>query len=368
MAMPTKAESTMGGRQKGASAEHPPRRAFPFPPADFDPIGALPSDLAEYGLPQRPDGDRHPGLLKAWLRLFERPLVFRRHPQQLERDVRQLIEEPTIRQVRPDKTRFKVSSNWCGASIVPNGGKQFVLMFGEWTVPTPELPPPSERGPAGETNEYHCSTWIGLDGNRRYRNATLPQIGTEHILAVDQNGGQTARYFAWFQWWARDQVALTRKTLSNIEVASGVSVMAMISVIDPHHVVMVLRTFAPRNEITILVEETPEVWLTPAKTSKIRPVISGATAEWILERPETLDLDNPKPELFAKYNPVRFRHCVAGMARAPGSPTSEETLSGARFFRLREVPAAPPPRTRLISMPTLIGTSSIEVRYGGFPD
>jgi hypothetical protein len=360
--------STKAGRHKnhGDAGDDAPKLKFPFPAPDFDPVTASPAELDEYGLPQRPDEVKQPALLKAWLRLFERPLTF--VPPKEDEIFFPLLQEPRIRQIVANESRFQNSPNWCGASIVPSGGKQFVLMFGEWTVPTPELPPPSERGPGGQTNDYHCVAWIGFDGNRRYLDSTLPQIGTEQILTIDGNGAKTRQYSAWFQWWARDQVRITRKTLSNITVDAGVAVMAMVWVIDPHHVVMVFRTFAPTNQITIFVKRAPEVWLTAAKNSKTRPAISGATAEWILERPETLELKNAKLELFAKYNPVQFRHCVAGTAPAAGLPTSEETLTGPRLFRLFEVPKASRPRTRLISMPVRIGTSAIEIRYGGFPD
>jgi hypothetical protein len=353
-------------RNDGETGDDAPKLKFPFPPANFDPLTASPAELGRYGLPQRPDEAGQPALLKAWQRLFERPLSF--VPPKIEEIFFPLLQEPRIRQLAPNATRFQDSPNWCGASIVPSGGKQLVLIFGEWNVPRPELPPPSEQGPEGQANDYHCVAWIGFDGNRRYLDSTLPQIGTEQILTVDGNGGQTRQYFAWFQWWARNQVRITRKTLSNIVLDAGVSVMAMVWVIDPHHVVMVFRTFAPTNQITILVKRTPEVWLTGAKKSKTRPAISGATAEWILERPETLELKNAKLELFARYDPVRFQHVVAGTAPTAGLPTSEETLTGPRLFRLFEVPNVSGPRTRLISMPRRISASSIEMRYGGFPD
>jgi hypothetical protein len=156
-----------------------------------------------------------------------------------------------------------------------------------------------------------------------------------------------------------------RETLSKITIDAGVSVMAMVWVIDPYWVVVVFRTYAPLNEITMLVRRAPEVSL---PRGKIRPAISGAMAEWILERPETLDLVDPKLQLFPKYDPVKFRHCVAGTAPTAGLPTSEETLSGSRLFRLFEVPETLRPRTRFISMPTRISTTSVEIHYGGFSD
>ena len=87
----------------------------------------------------------------------------------------------------------------------------------------------------------------------------------------------------------------------------------------------------PRNEITRLIRRAPEVKLTDGKT--IRPTISGATAEWILERPQTLDLVDAKLLPFAKYDPVTFRHCVAGTAPAAAvNRPLKMTLTGSRLF------------------------------------
>jgi hypothetical protein len=340
----------------------PTRTKFPFPPPDFKPREASAAELRKYGLPQRPDGRYQEELLEAWLRLFEEPLTFRR-PGLKPPFVPPLTQN--IRQILPYRTRVEDSPNWCGASIVPHGGQQLVQIFGEWTVPKPELPPAVDRGPAGKSNSYHCVVWIGLDGNRRYLNSSLPQIGTEQVLTVDANGRESREYFVWFQWWARNQVKLRREKLTRLTIDAGVSVMAMIWVIDPHHVVVVFRTFAPRNEITILVRRATEVAL-PGGT--ITPAISGAMAEWILERPQTLDLVGAKLQRFPKYDPVKFQHCVAGTAPRAGLPTAEETLAGSRLLRLFEVPETSHPCTRFISMPTRISTTSVKIHYGGFSD
>jgi len=348
----------------------PPKLEFPFPPATFDPLSAPAAELRRYGIPERPDAERQPRLLEAWLRLFQRPLTFRR-PQPETQDIERLrfIQKPVTQQAFLNQTRIETSANWCGASIVPNGGNRFVLILGEWNVPVPALPPAAEQGRANQRNRYHCSAWIGLDGDRRYRSSTLPQIGTEQILTVENTGlQQPPEYSVWFQWWARDQVKLTRETLTGIAVSGGERVMAAIWVIDPYHVVALFRTFAPHNQITILVRPVPALWLTPEKTSEIWPVISGGTAEWIVERPQTLDIHHPTLELFAKYDPVRFDHCVTGVAPAPTGTTAEETLASARYFRLFEVPRTAPPRIQLISMPSRIDTTSFQVRYGGFAE
>ena len=272
-----------------------------------------------------------------------------------------------IHQAAFSTSRYAKSSNWAGASIVPHDGNRFVLMLGEWEIPTPSLPPPAERGDPGDDIEYHCSTWIGLDGNRRYRNSSLPQIGTEQVLRVSASNVESFEYSVWFQWWAHKQVAITWQKFNNITVMPGKPVVAAIWVVDPTHVTFFFRTFDPVNALYILpMVPSPEVWADQAGGAKMRPEVSGATAEWIMERPLTFSLTDPKPELFPSYTPVTFEVCVAGAARTPGLPTSEEILTSPRFFRMYEVPAQLRPRTRLISMASPVSTTSVRVHYGGF--
>jgi hypothetical protein len=344
--------------------DNAPDLHFDFPPPNFNALTATADELCRYGLPQRPDPNRTPELYRAWTRLFQEPLTF--EPPDLQ-FVEVFTQEPEIRQVLPDTSRIEKSQNWCGASIVPHGGNQFVSMYGEWTVPTPSLPPPQEWGPNGPAGDYHCTAWIGLDGNRRYLNSSLPQVGTEQVLKVDAAGQpQPPEYSAWFQWWARTQVHITRKVFKKIQVQAGLQVMAAIWVIDPRHVGVMFRTFAPFNQGTVLFRKSPPVWLRQVNGPTGRPTISGATAEWIVERPETLTLNHPTLDLFPAYTPVTFDFCVAGAARAPGPPTSEEILTGPRFFWMYEVPPALLPRTRLISMAEPVSTTSLRVHYGGF--
>ncbi len=332
-----------------------PKRAFPLPPAGFDCLRSSPSELAQFGLPPRPDGDQFPLMLKAWMRLLQPPVTFVESLSVSTDGLRRDLVIPRI----GSQSRFENSTNWCGAEIVANGGNQFVQIFGEWTVPKPELPPPDERVLAGQP--YRCVTWIGVDGNRRYLDSSLPQIGTEQDVTVDEYGNESRQYFAWFQWWALTEVKINRFQLP-LTIEEGLPVMAMIWVIDPTHVVAAFRTYGNFNQITIICEEAPLVATEPGGTALIRPTIAGATVEWIQERP----LFHGTPSAFAKYTPVCFRNCVAGMAPAPGIPTSQQALMSPRLFRMYDVPGDPPSRTRLKSMATWIDETSFEARYGGF--
>lgn len=332
-----------------------------FPPADFDPLRVSDAELARFSLPQRPNERTQPQLLKAWLRLFQQPLKFTSPIIEDRLFIRQF---PENRRAPSVTSRFETSRNWCGASIVPHDGDQFVMLFGEWNVPEPSLPP-GAMPPDKDEAVYKCTTWIGLDGNRGYRNSSLPQIGTEQTLKVGANGSLNHEYGVWFQWWARDQLKPNLETVVGVDVAAGMSVMGMVWAIAPSRVVAVFRNFAPKNQITMLVRDAPPIKIEGGKVAK--PTISGATAEWIMERRAELVLEDAALLPFPSYTPVTFSQCVAGTAHDTSLPTSEETLLTARFFRMFEVLDGPP-RTHFISMPEPQDATTVGVRYGDFKD
>jgi len=348
------------------SGINPPDYAGSFAPIPegFDPREASPEELRRLGLPERPDRALMPTLFQAWIKLLEPPFQFSDATVESLRFFRS--ERQFALNVGPN-SRFQKSRNWAGASVVPDHGRRFVLTIGGWTIPTPSLPGQDDLGDPGVTNKYHCSCWIGLDGARRYLNSSLPQIGTEQVLTVDAGGIQSVKCCAWFQWWARTQVTSHWFKLPNIVVSPGMFVMAAIWVVDPHHVICLFRTFGdPDIVYRVPIQEVPEVWLRKVGGPKGVPSISGASAEWVVERPMTFDLQ-PKLELFPNYSPVTFQYCVAGMADHSNIPTSEKILRAPRWLRMYEtLPKTKPTRTRLISMPSPVDSTSLIVKHGGF--
>ena len=123
-----------------------------------------------------------------------------------------------------------------------------------------------------------------------------------------------------------------------------------------------LRNFEPLNQITTIVRPAPLVRLPTGKDAV--PRISGATAEWVMERPRPLVLGSGNLEPFPDYGSVEFSSCVAGTAPRAGLPTSEEVLRGP-LLRMFEVPGDAPSRTRTLSTPRRIGTTSFGIDYGG---
>src|SRR5580658_9169637 len=84
---------------------------FPAPPQEFDPITASPKDLAQFGIPRRPDPQKEPVLRSLWDRAFARKPTF----------VQANLVESTLPFSRPHGSskagEFGLAGNWAGAVI-----------------------------------------------------------------------------------------------------------------------------------------------------------------------------------------------------------------------------------------------------------
>ncbi len=309
-----------------------------LPPKGFDPGKATPGQLEAYGLPQTPDPQKQPALNRAWRRMFQSPLDWV-EPKRVQAPFK-LFRAPQVETMFDiASTRIEDSGNWAGAAIVPDSDNQFVQVFGEWTVPLPSVPP---LGPPSQTT-YRNALWIGLDGDRRYFNSSMPQVGTQQEVTHDAAGNDTTNYYAWFQWWLRGEPSNVIM-LTGLHVEAGLEMMGLVWAFDATDVLVLFRNFGTFNQITGFTASAP-----PDPISNIQPKVSGATAEWILERPALQGSNGLEP--FASYLPTEFRNCVAGVAGGPGLPTSEKALIAPRFKRMFERIGSLPSRTRIISVP-----------------
>ena len=366
----------MGDADRGKAELVPPTviedlkkrfHGFPVPDGPFNPATASQEQLREFGLPPRPDPVTQPLLRQIWDRGFGEPLSL----QQFSVDER-LVEETGYRpqggyaKERPmAETRFETSLNWSGAYITANRAKEFVQILGIWTIPSNlKLPPDPFKGPEG--SDYVCSNWIGLDGQRRYLDSSLPQIGTSSTLNAD--GTITAQ--AWTQWWARGRGINNTPPAPlppPFNVAPGDQVMAVVTVNDPRTVtcVMVNLSSQPLPTATSVNATAPPVPLQDGTTAF--PEIAGATAEWIVERPaipgQTIFFNLPD------YGVTGFDLCmgVEGdgieiLSLVGGVP---QDLQGARFIRMYDR-LKDPRRTAFISLPERTSDTTLEISYGGF--
>ncbi len=90
--------------------------------------------------------------------------------------------------------------------------------------------------------------------------------------------------------------------------------------------------------------------------------VTGATAEWVLERPAVIG----KPEQlegFCDYGATTFSSCLAVETEVGGSRSTTRSLRTARFVRMFER-RHDPERTVYLSMPDRIGEDGFRLRFG----
>lgn len=300
-------------------------RFYEKPPEDFDPLTAEPEVLAKHGIPPRPNAEELPELARFWTEMFSRPLRF------TEKDFL-YSDDPVLVSAKllvTASARRESSLNWSGAYVTPRNGRQLTEVHGRWEVPAVAVPIGTSGNP-----EFRSSIWIGLDGQRRYLDSSLPQIGTAQFL----NAPSDPPFSVWWQWWLRDNPATFSPVTIPIAVLPGHRMMASLRVLDETHV-----HFLIENRTTGQISR-PFTMAAPTDTaSKIQVKVSGASAEWILERPT--NANTGKLYDLPNYQKVHFTDCFAISAsmppgRLPGLGL-EQTLDGARLINMYNVERNP---------------------------
>jgi hypothetical protein len=308
---------------------------FPQPPEGFNPLTARPEDLELYGIPPKPDPDQQPVLTRFWTEMYSLPLLF--------------VAPPSLEAILP-RIRLEASLNWSGAYITPRDGQQFTEVHATWEIPSVTAP----DGMPGSA-EYRSSIWIGLDGQRRYFESSLPQLGTAQFV----NAPATAPPFhTWCQWWLRDNPQTYVPAILSVGVVTGQRVMASLRVLNETRVHGIIKN---RTTGEIL----PFIMDAPTDTSSgMQLKVSGATAEWIVERPAN-EITGELYEL-PNYDTVHFTNCFALSAEMPvggvPGPCREQTLDGARLIRMYKSERNPS-RTVMISKAERPDVDQFETLY-----
>jgi hypothetical protein len=339
---------------------------FQAPGTTIDPTMSTPDELRRFGLPPKPHSSAAPLLQKVWGQVFGRalrPQAFMVEPN-LIRATRFRLFEKAVATASFAGMNCEASSNWSGAYISANQDKRFLQVWGTWTVPANlQLPPPAFQGPANIP--YFCANWIGLDGQRRYLDSSLPQMGTVSILQPD--GTTTAE--SWAQWWARDS-ANTAPVPLGLAVVPGDIVACVLTAWSPTSVrgVMVNLSASPPTAVPVVMD-APLVTL--SNGSSVQPEIAGATAEWIVERPKVPPQPSQPPSRynFPDYGQSGFDFCLA----VEGDSVDifslftgiSRDLTGARRIRMFDV-LGNPVRTQYISMASKLDNLTLQTNYGSF--
>jgi hypothetical protein len=330
---------------------------FPVPPMTFDPAVADARALAEYGFPPMPDKARLPRAHALWMSCFGRTLNIIAYKSGKRKMTLAPVSPvpPVTAPVGLSPAYNASSSNWSGAFLEANGGRTFRQIWGRWTVVTPRPPKDAARPDDGET-PYEVSTWIGIDGQRLYRDSSLPQAGTFQALATD--GSLKRDYHAWTQWWVHANPATGPVPIRDFPVSPGDVIRCVLTVLDPKSVLInfVNENASPPCFVAVRVEAP--------LSADGRPLeIAGSTAEWILERPSNSQNDTTLSP-FPDYGTMNFTSCHVVTVDAASRP-SETALRNGQFIRMYET-KDDARRTASVSMPYRIDDTSFNVTYGGF--
>lgn len=322
-----------------------------------DPRTATPDELDQHGLPPKPDPTVYPERYAFWVRTFSKE--FSADPVQFveadfdyeEREVKPLAAY--LRVLTP--SRHESSINWSGAYITPRDGANFTEVHASWRVPMVQAP----AGAAAVigASEYRSSTWIGLDGQRRYRNSSMPQIGTSQFVRI-KNGQWVPKYGVWWQWWVRDAENPPPITLP-LPVDAGDEILASLIVVGQSRVQYLIANHTKGIVCRPFVEPDPTHYLLyPQHTRRL--TVPGATAEWVTERP--MNWNTKRIYELPDYGRTTFQHCFAVSARGLHHEERVQTLAGARLINMHGAEMQPF-RSVVISVATWDGHNSVSTTY-----
>lgn len=388
------------GHRRDALIEEMRRRIVTVPGSStfditdrFDPLDPA-LDVAaclSIGIPPRPTA---PDALALWLRMVAPPLhiaPFCPDDVTLRGDIgHRLTLSVQVSGDAPDRGqeqagavltgggRLSGSANWSGAAILPRDGERFIQVLATWTVP----PVVAGEGPG----PWVCSTWIGLDGLRRWM-GSMPQMGTTQSVG-EVSTKQNPAYFAWYQWWLRGRgiqepvpIPIRNEKGDEVELKPGDTIHCVVTRLPRDQPAAGLehgvQFFVRVNDIAVpVIVKDP-----PSQADDAKVASRGASTQWILERPTALDKspnEHVKPgDLFPlpDFGTAGNQAFAATMASTPhnsgvldAAHAPAPALSPARPLRtprlLRMVQALPdPPRIAVIAKPSLDADGRLTVRY-----
>jgi hypothetical protein len=237
---------------------------------------------------------------------------------------------------------------------------------GKWKVPFIAAP---------TDGHFRCSTWIGLDGQRSYLDASLPQIGTAR--QVTQLGSSvTFKAYSWIQWYPR----IDETIIPTLDFLPGQRAGAYMMVLppaplpfppdtpglpDPHWVFFYLTnlsvlTLSGYHPYAAFAWPVPECgWPDPEAPPFMQPEVAGGTAQWVMERPTVAGSDELRQ--FPIYNEVQFTDCYAKTAFKPGETGRPEEFTGPNLIRMHS-------DGRIRNQSVVVSRAERPLELGGLPN
>ncbi len=242
---------------------------FEAPPADFDPLNALPSELAQYGIPPRPNPtDAVP--FANWKRLVTSPQTRLTNLTVKATNVFHGPVKNAKMQGTVGNTTATTSNNWSAFAVTDAKGTFAAndsFVYANWTVPAAGVDNCSDT-------PYMSSQWVGFDG--AFISDDVLQTGTE----VD---GCPGHYYAWYEWYTAD---------CTVNSASQPCYSFSLSLpINPGDLMageVWYTTAAPHGHAYLYnytTQQSASVAFNQPSTSYAPAVYQANTVEWVVERP-----------------------------------------------------------------------------------
>jgi hypothetical protein len=286
------------------------------PPAGFDPLSADDDTLTGYGLPPRPTGD--PKRLKDWEAYVTRKLERIDPIFEMSKTKR---HGPFLRAQQGTET----SNNWSGCVVYAPGGAQFKFIQATFTVP-------GVSSPTSDGTPYHCSSWVGIDGDGG--SPDVFQVGVE--CEVTKSGGQTdSSFYCWWEWFPAFEVAIM-----NLPVVPGDEVYCWV------------YAKSTTSGIVSFTNNTTGVYTSFPVGAPNGTSLSGNCAEWVVERPEF----NGALTSLPSYTEVVFQK-VATQA-INGNTVTHPTPDQGSNINMTD-------GTKTISEGTIVDASTVKCDYTG---
>jgi hypothetical protein len=262
--------------EKTTSTEISGIRIYDPLPKDFDYLHASTTNLARYGLPERPDKQSSPDAFQVWNKLVQRA----KSRVRAKFSLTNLYNTPPPSD-RKDLLAAASSPIWSGFAIddpnKPFAAAYSVVVSGSFRVP--EVTSGCEAGAPSST--YYSSEWVGVDG---FGGTDVLQTGVLVQVICPPNGGVVI--FPWVEWFPAPaiEVDFPFPFRSGDVVEFNVWVLNLNGV--PHYTLSLHNT---NDNFGGAVDFQPS----PPSPSKV----VGNTIEWIVERPTV----NGSTTLLAPY-------------------------------------------------------------------
>jgi hypothetical protein len=252
-------------------------RTFEPPPHGFDPLKASPAELEKHGFPPLPTNPHH---LQRYTRLMNELTGRFHYISPTFRVNRETAHNPQ----RPRTESGIVSSPiWAGGEVHAPAGKSFQWIQGDLPVAFVA---------AENQNEWeYLSTWIGIDDGNPC------QAGVS--LSVFQSGSNIVKPtpYVWVEW-----VPFPQQKITSLGVNPG----------DWLTVILCTQQGAGSNSAkAFFINRTTGASTSVGFFARPGESLVGNSAEWIVERPSTMQNGALVPLPLAFYGGVWFKNCEA---------------------------------------------------------